>query len=106
MGRYDLEPSKTILLRPVYKSSEGAYIFFSRELYFIQDITRFVIRFIIAAVGSWLVGFDPEDTTITGWIKSENTGLLTKLTIPTSGWRYVDGGKFVGRDDTLKFIYN
>ena len=38
-----------------------------------------------------------------GWIQSEKQGLQT---IPTSGWQYADGGKFVGGDDTLQFIYN
>ena len=57
--------------------------------------------FIIAANGEWTVG--PDYTAIDGWFSSEKRGLLT---IPTSGWLYADGGKFVDGDDTLKFIYN
>ena len=41
-------------------------------------------------------------TTTSGWIRSDKRGLLT---IPTSGWEYADGDKFVGDDDTLKFLY-
>ena len=44
-----------------------------------------------------MVGPDPE-TTIIGWIKSEKTG---QLTIPTSGWRYVEDGKFVPGDSKV-----
>ena len=57
------------------------------------------VIFIIAGNGWWVIGGDL--TSASGGIKSEKRGLLT---IPTSGWEYADGGKFVGGDDTLKFI--
>ena len=66
------------------------------------------MRFIIAAVGFWMVGFEPVDvdTSMNGFLRSEKKG---QLTIPTSGWRHSDDGNgntIEGRDDTLKFIYN
>ena len=99
MGRYVLEVNKTAQLRPVYKKTDrDYYIYYSRKLYFILVITGSVM-FIIAAAGWWIVSDVITDNS--GWIKTEKAGLLT---IPTSGWQYVDGGKFVGGDDTLKFI--
>ena len=48
----------------------------------------------------WMVHEDITDNF--SWISTEKRGLQT---IPTSGWEYADGGKFVGGDDTLQFIY-
>ena len=100
MGRYVLDVNKTAQLRPVYKKTDrDYYIYYNRKLYFILVITGSVM-FIIAAAGYWMV--HSVITDINGWIQSDKAGLLT---IPTSGWEYADGGKFVGGDDTLKFLY-
>ena len=100
MGDYELDPSVTAQLRPVYKKTDSdIYIYYPGKLYFILVITGSVL-FIIAAVGDWMVHSVITDTY--GWIKSEKRGLLT---IPTSGWQWGDGSAW-HKDDTLKFIYN
>ena len=68
------------------------------KLYFIMVITGSVVL-TIAGVGRWLISDIINNTS--GWIGSEKLGLLA---IPTSGWEYADGGKFVGDDETIKFI--
>ena len=101
MGRYVLDVNKTAQLRPVYKKTDrDYYIFYDSKLYFIWVITGSDM-FTIAGLGAWTVHSDITGTS--GWIKSEKRGLLA---IPTSGWKYVDGDKWVGGDGTLQFIYN
>ena len=46
---------------------------------------------------------DRDITNYSGLIKSAETGLQT---IPTQGWLYAHGGRFVGPDDTLTFTFN
>ena len=103
MARYVLQKNKAALLRPVYrKTDEDYYIYYSGKLYscFVFSISQSVI-FNIAVAGYWTLGPDYRDPS--GWIRSEKIGLKK---IPTSNFLYVDDGKFVGGDDTLKFIYN
>ena len=46
---------------------------------------------------------DSDTTNNIGSLSSRNTGLTS---VPTSGWLYADGAKFVDGDDTLMFSYN
>ena len=57
--------------------------------------------FLVSVYQSWMV--DRNITNFSGMIKSAQTGLQT---IPTQGWLFAYGGRFVGSDDTLHFIYN
>lgn len=86
MGRYDLDPSLTAQLRPVYKKTDrDDYIYYTTYgWWFISDIVN----------------------SISGGIRSEKRGLPT---IPTSGWEYADGTCGAAcwfTDPDLKFIYN
>ena len=96
MGQYDLDPTQSALLRPVYKK-EDYYIFYSSIKYFLFAL----LHLILAVYKHWMVG--KNITQHTGYIKSEEAGLQT---VPTTGWVYTDGSRFVNGDPTLVFRHN
>ena len=100
MGDYKLDNTKTAKMRKLYKKTHGDhyYIFYASKFYYEDNVG--VKMFIISGGGYWMVGSDI--TANSGWLKSEETGLVTP---PRTGWGYADGTSTWPSDDTLQLIF-
>ena len=88
-GDYKLDNTKTAQLRKVYKKTDrDYYIFYSSKFYYDDNVG--VKMFIISGTGRWMVGEDITGTS--GWMKSEERGLLTP---PRSGLQYWNGTTWI-----------
>ena len=83
MGRYKLEKTKSVYLKPVYKKIEkDFYIFYSSKI-----LLNLIAYWTTSGSGHWTVG--PNVTGDGDWMRSKERG--TQTLQPSSHWEYWDG---------------